>query len=350
MCSETRPNAKPENVSRDYKNQHRIMTITDIINLIGSKSTDQNILQWFEKYELKKPPKTINANQGSKSFDDKQNELSYYFSFDITNDEFYPPKSAKNDDYTFDCYLKSVSVFERNKKGNTEKPNGFWENYINPNSTYEECCTFFNNEAKHTDYYTFFRKSLNDIVEIKVWMTPNKEQIRTIELCIKEEVEIFSIYNFKENNEHNTVKQAYLLIVKWLFDNHFLLLSEEVYSKGLSLDIQEIRVFVSLNLLNHIWDNQIDLFKEPDLYKFLFSVNSNSNIELINGEKMNVYARNLFLQEAGVWEEHQRIYNDAYDTEKLLNLEKSTFLNEKESRAFVNTLTNLYNHYKTHKK
>ena len=181
-------------------------------------------------------------------------------------------------------------------------------------------------------------------------MTPNKEQIRTIELCIKEEVEIFSIYNFKENNEHNTVKQAYLLIVKWLFDNHFLLLSEEVYSKGLSLDIQEIRVFVSLNLLNHIWDNQIDLFKEPDLYKFLFSVNSNSNIELINGEKMNVYARNLFLQEAGVWEEHQRIYNDAYDTEKLLNLEKSTFLNEKESRAFVNTLTNLYNHYKTNKK
>ena len=61
------------------------MTITDIINLIGSKSTDQNILQWFEKYELKKPPKTINANQGSKSFDDKQNELSYYFFFDITN-------------------------------------------------------------------------------------------------------------------------------------------------------------------------------------------------------------------------------------------------------------------------
>ena len=65
---------------------------------------------------------------------------------------------------------------------------------------------------------------------------------------------------------------------------------------------------------------------------------------------MNVYARNLFLQEAGVCEKHQRIYNDAYDTEKLLNLEKSTFLNEKESRAFVNTLTNLYNHYKTHNK
>ncbi len=326
------------------------MTITEITSLIGSKSTDPKILQWFEKNELKNPPKTINANQGSKSIDDKQNELSYYFVFEITNDKFYPPKSTKNDDYTFDCYLKSVSVFERNKKGNAEKPNRFWENYINPNSTYEECCTFFNIEAKHTDYHTFFRKSLNELVEIKVWMTPNKEQVRTIELCIKEEVEIISIHNFKENNEHNTAKQAYLLIVKWLFDNHFLLLPEEIYTKGLSFDIQEIRTFVSTNLLNHIWDNQIDLVKEPDLYKFLFSVNSNSNIELINDEKMNVYARNLFLKQAGVWEEHQRIYNDDYNTENLKNLEKSIFLNEEQSKSFVNTLTTLFNHYKTHKK
>ena len=326
------------------------MKITDIINLIGLKSTDKEILQWFEKSELKNPPKTINANQGSKSINDKLNELSYYFYFDITNDKFYPPKSSKNDNYTFDCYLKSVSVFERNKKGNTDKPDGFWENNINPNSNYDECCKYFNIEAKQTDNHTFFSKKINEIVEIKVWMTPNSEQIKSIYLGIKEEVEVISVYDFKENNEHNTVKQAYLLIVKWLFDKHFFLLPEDIYAKGLSFDVHEIRTFVSNNLLNHIWDNQLDLGNEPDLYKFLFGMNSNSNIELKNEEKMNVYVRNLFLQEAGVWEEHQRIYNDAYDTEKLLNLEKSTFLNEEQSRTFVNRLNNLYNHYKTHKK
>jgi hypothetical protein len=243
-----------------------------------------------------------------------------------------------------------VSVFERNKKGNIEKSNGFWENYINPNSTFEECCKFFNIEAKQNNNFTFLRKSLNEIVEIKVWMTSNKEQVKAIELCIKVEDEIFSIYNFDENNDLNTVKQAYLLVVKWLFDNHFLLLPEEIYKKGLNYDIQQIRAFVSTYLHNHIWDSQIDLLKEPDLYNFLFAVNGNSDIELINDEEMKVYVRNLYLQEAGVWEEHQRIYKDDYDSEKLANLEKSTLLNEEQSKSFVNTLTTLFNHYKRNKK
>lgn len=326
------------------------MTITETINLVGLKSTDPKMIQWFEKHELKKPPKTINANQGSKSFDDKQNELSYYFFFNIINEKFYPPKSPKNDDYSFDCFLTNIYLFERKKKGNIEKPIEFWEDYIHPNATYEECCLFFDKKVEESSNRGFFSKTLNELVEIRVCMTGDKKNIQSIDLYIKEENEFFSQYDFKEDNEHNTTKQGYLLVVKWLFDNRFLVLSEAIYAEGLGFKDQEIRTFIATHLRNHVWDNQIELSKEPDLYKFLFKINSNSNVTLSNGEIINVYVQNLFLQAAGVWEEIQRISNeDDYKYEDITRLEKSAFLNEEQSIVFMNTLTHFFNKYKTYK-
>jgi hypothetical protein len=47
------------------------MTLTNLINLIGLKSTDPKIATWFETYNLGKPPKTINSNQDTKGATDK---------------------------------------------------------------------------------------------------------------------------------------------------------------------------------------------------------------------------------------------------------------------------------------
>ena len=133
---------------------------------------------------------------------------------------------------------------------------------------------------------------------------------------------------FKEKNDHNTIKQAYLLIIKWLFDNRFLLLPDNIYTKGLSFASKEIREFLFAHLHNHIWVNQSNRLKEPAIPQFLFNIDCDRDIELINEEKMNEFARNLFLKEAGVREEYLRIYNEDYNYENHENLEKSIFLNE----------------------
>lgn len=44
-----------------------MMTRAEIIGLAGLKGTDPKLLQWFERYGLTKPSKTVSVNQGSKS-------------------------------------------------------------------------------------------------------------------------------------------------------------------------------------------------------------------------------------------------------------------------------------------
>lgn len=321
------------------------MTYTDIVNLIGLKSTDPKIAIWFETHNLGKPPKSINSNQSTKGATDRANSLSYYFAFEIKHEDFYPPVSPKKDDYNFESYLKSVVLFEKPRKKDIKdtKPVSFWDDAINPNSTYKECCTFFNNEGKQTEYSIFFSKALNEIVKLKVWMTVDKAQVTSIELCINEESEIVSYVFFREQNEHNTVKQAYLLLVKWLFDNRFLLLTDDVYLKGLTLANDDIRAFVSSNLRNHIWDNQITT--TPHLRSFLFSITSSNTIPDKNGEKINLYIKDVYLKHSAQWDEWQKNYNNENDDDrfpKLEVLERSISLNKQQAEAFLNRLTALF--------
>lgn len=51
------------------------MTIAAIIGLAGLKSTDPKLLQWFERYRLTKPSKTVSVNQGSKSINQSTTNL-----------------------------------------------------------------------------------------------------------------------------------------------------------------------------------------------------------------------------------------------------------------------------------
>ncbi len=210
-----------------------------------------------------------------------------------------------------------------------------WNDFIGPDTNFDECCKFFNGQFKESKNSIFFSKPLNDFTEIKVWFSTDKKKLDTIELAIIEHAELVGQYDFKETNPHNAVKQAYTLLVKWLFDRQYLLLDKSVYAAGLSQNHAEVLVFTKTHLRNHIWDNQI--VSEPDLRSFLFKIKSNGTVNLANGEKVSMYIRNLFMQAAGLWQKHQDLYeNESMD--QVVALENSTHLDEKQSQEFFKLL------------
>ena len=321
------------------------MTLANLTKLIALKSTDERITTWFETHNLGKPPKSVNANQGEKYLKDKINNLEYKFKFDITNDKFSPPVSPKNDDYNFICYLSAIIY--NDKKGFTI-PENFWEGYIKNNPDYDDYLNFFENPNIQSNGNVFFEKKLNEIACIKVWFNKKKNKPDAIQLEIIEECSIIEHHWFKVLNQYNTTKPAYTLLVKWLFDNKYLLLPERVYDFGLSKNHSEILEFTATYLKNHIWDNQIT--NEYCLRSFLYKISSNNNIEISETEKVNVYLPFLYLKAAGVWDQHQKIYNsnDQDRFEKSDALAESTKLNDIQIQSFLHTITQMFELFKKH--
>ncbi|WP_212004042.1 hypothetical protein [Chitinophaga sp. HK235] len=316
------------------------MTIHEIIDLMGLKSTTPEIIQLFETCELGKPPKSVNANQSRKSFQDKKSQLSFGFKFDITNERFYPPFSPKQDDYNFDCYLSSVVLFSGGsgkKKTADTKPDAFWEGFISPKSSYEECLAFFDVKGEEQD--TIMRKPLNEVAEVAVWFSGDKSRITDMELRIIETREIFSIYNFDTRYTSKKVKQAYSLLVKWLFDNRYLILPEQAYQETLGLDHAALLDFTGKYLKNHIWTTQ--LVDDKSLTSFLYRIASNRSITIPGGENVNVYIKHLYIKASGKWDQHQDIYNNS-TMEALDDFESSIHLDETQSRQFLQTLTDMF--------
>lgn len=334
------------------------MKFTDLTDLIGLKSTDEKITTWFETYNLDKVPKTVNSNQNSKGATDKINLLNYTFKFDIINDAFYPPLNPKKDNYNFECFLTNITVFSRQKKKHFKdpKPSSFWEGFINPESTFEECCTFFENKFHESNFdgtiiNVTFKKKVSNIANVIVFFKGDRSQITDIELRIQEECEIVSQYDFLTDNKHNTTKQAYTLLVKWLFDNKYLKLSDSIYNLGLSTDDATILQFTQQHLRNHIWDNQIT--ETPNLRSFLYKISSNTDIELSNGGAVNVYIKHLYIKASKQWDDYQKLYNN-YDiddwTNKVAHFENSIYLNEQQIDSFLKKLTELFTLFCNNKK
>lgn len=321
------------------------MTLTNLTNLIGLKSTDERIVNWFETNNIEKLPKSVNANQGEKYLKDKINNLEYKFKFDITNDKFSPPVSPKNDDYNFECYLSAIIY--NDKKGFTI-PENFWDEYLKNNPDYDDYLNFFENPEIQRNGNVFFEKKLNEIACIKVWFNKKKNKPDAIQLEIIEECDIISHHSFKVINQYNTTKPAYTLLVKWLFDNKYLLLPEQVYDLKLSKNHSEILEFTATHLKNHIWDNQIT--SEYCLRSFLYKITSNNNIEISETEKVNVYLPFLYLKSAGIFDQYQNIRNsnDQDRFEKSDALAESTKLNDIQIQSFLHTLTQMFELFKKH--
>lgn len=321
------------------------MTLTNLTNLIGLKSTDERISNWFETHNLGKPPKSVNANQGEKYLKDKINNLEYEFKFDITNDKFSPPVSPKKDDYNFICYLSAVIY--NDKKGFTI-PENFWDGYMKPNAVFEDYLSFFEAVDNEDKNVIFLDKKLTEIACVKVWFNKKKNKPDAIQLEIIEECDIISYHSFKETNQYNTTKPAYTLLVKWLFDNKYLLLPSDVYDIQISTTHSDILKFTAEHLKNHIWDNQIT--SEYCLRSFLYEIASNNDIEISETEKVNVYLPFLYLKSAGILDQYQNIRNsnDQDRFEKSDALAESTKLNDIQIQSFLHTLTQMFELFKKH--
>ncbi|NML38839.1 hypothetical protein HHL17_16655 [Chitinophaga sp. G-6-1-13] len=315
------------------------MTVHNLINLMGTKSTDPAISQLFETFGLGKPPKTVNANQGDKGFKDKLNNLKFGFKFNITNDRFYPPVSPKKDDYNFECYMHSVVLYsEDRKKAPDPKPAAFWEGFIHPSGTYDDCLAFFGQE-KFADPRPIFEKQVSDIAKVMVWMSQDGSRITDMELRLDEAREIFSQYDFNDSDKYNTVRQAYTLLVKWLLDSRFLILPEEAYREPLNTDHAAILDFTGRYLKRHIWDTQ--LIADPVVISFLYHISSNRTIILPDGEKVNVYIKNLYIKVAGKAAQRQELYDNS-TMDEVDALERSLWLDEAQCEVFLQTLSETF--------
>lgn len=90
------------------------MKQTEIIELIGLKSTEPKLIAFFEKYGLK-APKTVNANSSGKAIRHKEYNIDFDFHYDIVNDAFYPPVSPKKTIMTL-LLIYGISTYTHQKK------------------------------------------------------------------------------------------------------------------------------------------------------------------------------------------------------------------------------------------
>ncbi len=308
------------------------MKQTEIIELIGLPSTDVKLMDFFEKYGLKKPPKTVNSNSSGVAIRHKDYQIDFVFDFDITNNAFYPPVSPKKNDYDFIAYLKAVYFYLPKKKDT--RTNDFWDVTPNPLSPYKDFENYF---GKIDEDY--FKKSYNNLIDVAAEYEIKKNKCEYISFVIKEEREIISSYFFDPNNEYNLWPEAYTFLIKWLFDNRFLNIDETIYELGLEPSHQVILEFVQSNLKNKLWQNQLK--EVPNLNQFLNAIRSNNKIwKDENKNQLVFYQNNLFLIATGNFEQYNKLFYE--DIDQADELCKSARFTTETAQTYLNLLTDRF--------
>ncbi|WP_282630667.1 hypothetical protein [Empedobacter sedimenti] len=318
------------------------MQAKDYIPLIGLKNTDPELLAFFEEHNLGKPPKTLNANQGTKGMKGLPKEISFRFGFDIKNDAFYPPISPKNDNYNFEAYVENIAIYGNSIKKLGLSPD-FWEGLIQPNATYEE----FKNYFSVDDGATFGVKSLTDLCIINGWFNDAKNEISALKLSIKTDWELMSYIDFAKDNEHNSLKHADALIVKWLFDMKFFNLQESVYHENLSYQLEDILDFTKKHLKNHVWISQLN--QERSLGVFISNLMKNTSYKTKNEESVTLFFDDQYIKASGQWQKYEE-EKEKGDYKKLGEFEKGLLLTDVQSKSLLEDVTQQYKDFLNNKK
>jgi len=282
------------------------MHVSDLVSLVGAKGSDARLVAWFERHGLGKPPVSVTANQGTKCLKDKRHEMEYYFAFDIINDRFYPPAAGLRGGFA--CHLQAVLLFSHRRKGNVSLEAGFWQGFIGPDASFDECMTFFDGSMDAYSDSHLFRKPLTCDTELKLWFCPRKQRVDSIQVSIVQDREFIGYRAFDPANIHNDVKPAVTLVVKWLFDGRHLRLADEVYADGLSDDHAQILDFVRRHLNGHVWGTQLN--DDQALRQVLSHTQTSRPLKLAGGQSLDVFAQTLYLRAGGVWDAYQALYND----------------------------------------
>lgn len=317
------------------------MHVSELVGLVGAKGADERLIEWFAQQGLGKPPKSVTANQGRKSIKDKVRGMEHHFAFDIINDCFYPPVSLKGGG--LECHLQAVSLFSHAPRRSAVLPDGFWDGWVGPDSSFEECVVFFGGQPEDFGDTHMFRRAVGEVAELKVWFSKKKQRVDIIDVRLREDRQFIGWHDFDPDNVHNTMKQASTLLVKWLFDGKYLVLDDAIYQRGLQDMHADILHFVHQHLKNHVWASQ--LVDDPALRRMLSHTQTSRRLTLKHGEVLELFAGHLYLKAANLWDAYQTLYNDDSPEDwsgAVADFERGVVLDARQRQAFLAMLNDAY--------
>jgi len=321
------------------------MTQQDLIQLIGLRATDSKVVAHFEQQGLGKPPRSITSNQRTKIVYDKERNLYYAFSFEVFNDQFYPPidTCGKYADYKFVPFLTEISFLykEPSAKKPDPKEAGFWNVTPPPQAPVQEIAAWFSAPEGRLNRC---HKLLNDVIEINVAYDDKKKVLTQNWARIIEHSEIISHYFLEEDRDLlGHTAHLYAMMLKWLFDNRYLVLEESIYSDPLPVETDTVLSFARDHLHNHLWDNQIT--REPHLRSFLYTAIHNfRDTKDEKGKTVDFYFRNVILRQAGKLEALDPLHSGQNEAQK--ELYRSILFNEQTYAAFYREMNKQFDYFK----
>jgi hypothetical protein len=280
----------------------------DLINLIGLKITDKNLISHFETVGLKQP-KSSTPNNSSSEINDKANAVQYWFHYEVKNEACYPPK-REGKPAKWITFLNSISfVNESNilKKADV-KPASFWNISPPPTADLAAIKAFYGEPTKTTDDVIYFSKAINDLVEINCQFSVKQQRAQAIWAKIMEQRELISYLYFRnlaagESDDYGSgmAEQNFqCMLIKWLHENKHLNVAQNVI---LPADKPAILNFVQQYLKGRLWQNQLTNQDRA----FAIFVSDGITLTDESGQQFVLRFQEAGLKALGKWPEYQAI-------------------------------------------
>ncbi|ERJ57671.1 hypothetical protein [Sphingobacterium paucimobilis] len=291
---------------------------SELIALIGLSSTNARLVDFFERHDLGKLPKSLTPNQGTKSIIYKPLNISFWFKYDIKNDIFQPPISPRNDNYKFVAYLSSIlfTHVDHSNKRPDPKPQDFWDVLPSPGLHPQEIEHLIGSPLYENEVEKAYEKpeGKENILTIKYTKNGKDNISYSSWIAIREQLEIVNRDFFNRSIELESfpfLRRAYTAIIKWLFDSRFLSIDDNLYQLPLKAEQDHILDFVDQHLNSHLWKNQLkDL---PYLPSFLYAITTNRKLTDPKGNTVSFYIRDIILTALDQKETFEDLYEDSFN-------------------------------------
>lgn len=289
------------------------MTQQGLINLIGLKISDEKLINHFDALGLKQP-KACTTNSSSNSVANKAANTDYYLNYKVTHAACHPPvREGKPKKWA--TFLKSISFVNESNilKKPDPKPASFWNVSPPPTADLAAIKAFFGEPTTTDENTIYFRKKLNDLVEIKCQFSVKQQRARAIWANIIEQRELISYLYFRElaigeSDDYGSgmdEQNIMCMLVKWLHETKQLNVAQNV---ALPADKQAILNFVKQHFNGRIWENQ--LTKQGNSEQDHLFNNFVSDVRILtdeNGEQFTMRFKEIGLKALGKWDEYKNI-------------------------------------------
>lgn len=292
------------------------MKQSNLLALLGLPVTNSDLILFFEERGLELPksiplmkpnsttPLSIKNSVGIR---DKEWGFSYYFRSELLNENFPVMKAGKN----YIPYLSEI-IFDGKlyQKRERKEPSSFWDVSPAPDSDLERITDYFgkfDTNRKYPQQYASF----NSQVEIIVTLLPEENRINGYFAKIKETDELLhqSEFDLKKSSRVHFCA----MLIKWLFDNKYLKVSDQLSSVELSYSTAEVLKFIHESLNGHLWEDQ--LIEDTHLRKFTCdSISGKAGFEKTFYElwgKLELY-ESLSREEQEAWTTYIRFNEETY--------------------------------------